>query len=92
MLVNKPLDLSLFLKAISVGSSLWEPVDFILFFLANRKKEKASMDSSRNHTFWHEHSGGKVPAGRAGDVSVISSRQTRCSRFRTAVLRPGIPI
>lgn len=42
---------------------------------------KASMDSSRNHTSWREHSGGRVPAVRAGDDSIISSRQRHCSLF-----------
>ena len=71
--INKIFDLPHF-WAILVGSyiDLKEPVGF--FFSAKRKKKtNASMDSSRNHTSWREHSGGRMPAVWAGDVSIIRS-------------------
>lgn len=79
--INKIFDLPHF-WAILVGSyiDLKEPVGF--FFSAKRKKKtNASMDSSRNHTSWREHSGGRMPAVWAGDVSIIRSRRRCCSLF-----------
>lgn len=47
------------------------------------------MDSSRNHTSWREHSGGRMPAVRAGDVKHPGPARDAAHCSCTAVLMLG---